>query len=120
MAINATATQDYILDLKTNSHTQGDIAENLVALFRKHGPDLEEDIKYGGIVFLKEGKIIGGIFSYKDHLSVEFSRGAQFDDPNSRLEGKGKHRRHLKFRDLDDIQSQDTETFIQQANTSGH
>ena len=115
MAANATAIQDYIQDIKTNSAMQGDIAESLLELFRKHGPDLREDIKYGGIVFLKDGKIIGGIYSYKDHLSVEFSKGAQFADPNARLEGSGKHRRHLKFRDLDDVLGQDTETFIQQA-----
>ena len=115
MAANTTVIEDFIQDLKTNSATQGDIAESLLTLFRKHGPELGEDIKYGGIVFLKDGRIIGGIYSYKDHLSVEFSKGAQFDDPDARLEGNGKHRRHLKFRELDDVQSQDAETFIQQA-----
>lgn len=115
MAANSTLIEDYIQDLKTIRATQGDIAESLLALFRKHGPELGEDIKYGGIVFLKEGKIIGGIYSYKDHLSVEFSRGAQFDDPDARLEGSGKHRRHLKFRELEDVQGQDAEAFIEQA-----
>ena len=115
MAANATAIQDHVLNLKTKSGTLGEIAETLLSLFRKHGPNLSEDIKYGGIVFLKEGKLIGGIYAYKTHLSVEFSDGVRFDDPKSLLEGKGKYRRHLKFRGLDDVHTQDTETFIQQA-----
>lgn len=33
-----------------------DLAETPLGLFRKHGPDLGEDIKYGRIVLLADGK----------------------------------------------------------------
>lgn len=102
-------------DLKSGSPILGDVVENLLELFRKQGPDLVEDIKYGGIAFLSDGEVIGGIHSYKDHVSVEFSNGAQFDDPRELLEGKGKFRRHLKSCGFNDIRGQDAEFFFQQA-----
>nr|WP_086938257.1 DUF1801 domain-containing protein [Thaumasiovibrio occultus] len=78
-------------------------------------PSLQQEIKYGGLVFLQAGDLIGGLFSYKQHVSVEFSHGAGFSDPTAALEGGGKHRRHLKIRTVDDITTIDVSSFIKQA-----
>jgi len=45
---------------------------------------------------------------------LEFSNGYLFDDPKSLLEGKGKYRRHLKLRSLDDIETKKVDYFMKQ------
>ncbi len=75
--------------------------------------------KYGGEVLAhdpdSDKKFVGGIYVYKDHVSLEFSQGASFDDPDERLEGKGKGRRHLKFEAVEDVTGKDAEGFLKQA-----
>jgi hypothetical protein len=56
-----------------------------------------------------------GIFAYKDHVSLEFTNGAQLDDPEKVLEGGGKHRRHIKLASLADIVEKRCEDFLRQA-----
>ena len=48
-------------------------------------------------------------------MSLEFSQGAPFDDPDGRLEGKGKGRRHLKFATVEEVTRKDVEGFLRQA-----
>jgi hypothetical protein len=48
-------------------------------------------------------------------VSLEPSQGASFDDPDARLEGKGKGRRHLKFATVEDVMGKDAEGFLKQA-----
>ena len=48
-------------------------------------------------------------------MSLEFSQGASFDDPDGRLEGKGKGRRHLKFATVEEVTRKDAEGFLRQA-----
>lgn len=88
-------------------------------LFLEANSDLVEDIKYGGLVFNMSNTLIGGIFAYKKHLSIEFSDGANFDDPYGLLEGVGKHRRHLKIYRHDDIDEKKSSYYINQATNSG-
>lgn len=75
--------------------------------------------KYGGEVFAPRpgdgNSFVGGIFVYKDHVSLEFSEGASFDDPEAQLEGKGKMRRHLKLKTVDDVKTKDAQNYIRQA-----
>lgn len=74
-----------------------------------------EAIKYGGIVFLMDRHLLGGIFASKKHVSFEFSHGANMNDPEKQLEGKGKYRRHLKIHSLAEISTKQIPFFIQQA-----
>ena len=75
--------------------------------------------KYGGEVLVhgpeSDKKFVSGIYVYKDHVSLEFSQGASFDDPDGRLEGKGKGRRHLKFATVEEVTRKDVEGFLRQA-----
>lgn len=59
--------------------------------------------------------LIGGIYSYKEHVSIGFSNGADFIDNDSILEGGGKKRRHLKIYENDDIVQKNVEYFVSQA-----
>ena len=74
--------------------------------------------KYGGEVLVhgpeSDKKFVSGIYVYKDHVSLEFSQGASFDDPDGRLEGKGKGRRHLKLMMVEDVMGKDAEGFLKQ------
>jgi hypothetical protein len=61
---------------------------------RTLGP-VTEEIKYGGILFTA-GVPFGGVFTYKGHVSVEFSRCAGIHDTLGFLQGGGKGRRHTQ------------------------
>jgi hypothetical protein len=82
-------------------------------------PDVRFVPKYGGEVLAhdpdSDKKFVGGIYVYKDHVSLEFSQGASFNDPDGRLEGKGKNRRHLKFEAVNDVADKGAEGFLKQA-----
>lgn len=69
---------------------------------RTLGP-VEEEVKYGGILFSSVGVQVGGVFAYAKHVSVEFSKGASILDPYGFLEGAGTSRRHVKLRGNDDV-----------------
>ncbi|HID67793.1 MAG TPA: DUF1801 domain-containing protein [Roseibacterium sp.] len=81
-------------------------------------PNLQFHRKYGGEVFVPDAahpnKFVGGVFAYKDHVSLEFSDGATLDDPSGHLEGKGKARRHLKLRSVHDIEAKDAVAYLRQ------
>ena len=75
--------------------------------------------KYGGHVIAldpdSDTTFVGGFFTSANHVSLEFSEGASFDDPNCLLEGKGKKRRHLKFTDVGEVTAKDARAFLTQA-----
>ena len=77
-------------------------------------PGVKERMIYGGIMFTVTGDF-GGLFVSKNHVSFEFSSGYEFTDPGGHLEGKGKYRRHLKFRTLTDIEDKQVRDFVRQA-----
>lgn len=74
---------------------------------------------YGGIIYeLEPGNSVTAVcghFIYKAHVSLEFSKGYLLDDPSKHLEGSGKYRRHLKLRDIGDIEELAVATYLQQA-----
>jgi len=76
-------------------------------------PDVTEEIKYGGIVFINDD-LFSGIFIRKNHVSFEFVNGIEMNDPNKLLEGNGKLRRHLKIRSLEDIKDKEVQFFVKQ------
>ena len=81
--------------------------------------DIHLDKKYGGTVFMLDSdtpsSLVGGVFAYKDYVSVEFSNGATFEDPQGHLEGKGKARRHVKLHSLADLDAKTLSDFLAQA-----
>jgi hypothetical protein len=106
---------DFLTDLENVSVEKLKIVIALRDLFLKESSNLVEDIKYGGVVFSLSKGLIGGIYIYKEHISIEFSNGADFTDIDVVLGGKGKKRRHLKIYSQDDISDKTSEYFIKQA-----
>ena len=76
-------------------------------------PQAEERIQYGGILF-KLDEDVSGVFVYQNHVSMEFSYGFKFNDPDGLLEGGGKYRRHLKLRALEDMEIKRVDYFVKQ------
>ena len=77
-------------------------------------PKAKEKMMYGGIIFSLTDDF-GGVFVYKNHVSFEFSNGYKFKDPEKLLEGKGKYRRHLKIRSMDNREMGSIDFFVKQA-----
>lgn len=108
----------FLNDLESVDSDRYAIVLKLRTLFMKHKVTCAEDIKYGGLVFMVANELVGGIFVYDKHMSVEFSQGAEFEDVNGILEGKGKFRRHVKIREFSDVKKKNVKTFVGMALTS--
>ena len=94
------------------------IDEAIRLLIKDLAPGARYQSKYGGKVIMPDAnsnEFVGGIFTYAEHVALEFSEGASFEDPSRHLEGKGKKRRHLKFRTRSDIDAKDAKSFLRQA-----
>ena len=106
---------DFLTDIRVSFPDKADIVETIRALFLEDNIEVEEEIKYGGIVFTISTTLIGGIYLYKEHISIEFSQGVNFSDPQGFLEGKGKLRRHLKITEKRDLNNKEIRYYIEQA-----
>ncbi|MDI4633393.1 DUF1801 domain-containing protein [Pelomonas sp. V22] len=98
------SVQSLLEDIRLLGEGQYEIVTAVRALVRKEFPQVAEEVKYGGILFASEVQFCG-VFAYKEHVSVEFGRGASICDEFGHLEGAGKGRRHLKLRSQADIKS---------------
>lgn len=106
---------DFLSDIQSISSEKFDMVIAIRDIFLRANEELVEGIKYGGLVFNVSDTLIGGIYSYKEHISIEFSNGADFIDSDSILEGGGKKRRHLKIYKNDDIVQKKVAHFVSQA-----
>ena len=84
-------------------------------IYFNYDPDIIEDIKYDGLIFSKGQKLMGGLFFYQSHVSIEFSEGANLSNPGSVLEGKGKLRRHIKITSCGYIQTRNVSSYVKEA-----
>lgn len=106
---------EFLVDIESTFPDVIETVKEIRKRFFKENPAIDEEIKYGGIAFNVSGQLVGGIFVYKQHISIEFSHGAQFTDNEGFLEGKGKLRRHLNILDISDIKNKNINAYIKQA-----
>ena len=106
--------QTLLDDIRLLGNMQLEVIEAVRALVRRTIVPLEEEVKYGGIVFAS-GVPFGGVFAYKEHVTFEFSCGADMDDPEGFLEGAGKGRRHIKLRSVGDITGKQLTAYLPRA-----
>ncbi|MCF6203588.1 MAG: DUF1801 domain-containing protein [Methylococcaceae bacterium] len=59
-----------------------EVIELIREIFHNANQKLSEEIKYGGVVFNLSNSLVGGIFPYKQHISIEFCNGVGFPDPS--------------------------------------
>jgi hypothetical protein len=105
--------QDLIKDIELFNPDKFPLLIQLRNLVFHHHPRTVERVMYGGIMFSLENDY-GGIFVYKKHISLEFTGGSDFEDPDKILEGKGKFRRHLKLYSLEDIENKKVSYYLEQ------
>ena len=98
-------------DLQLLGGAQFATVQAVRALVAEQFPGVQEEVKYGGILF-SVGVPFGGVFAYQAHVSVEFSHGARIVDTLGQLEGQGKGRRHLKLRSVDDIETKHLSAYL--------
>lgn len=109
-----TRVEEFVHELEAASAEQAQIVEMVRETYARIKPDIEERFIYGGIGFFLNGELAGGVYAYKKHVSVVFSRGNELSDPDGVLEGGGKFRRHIKVLEADDVRSKNVEFFVDQ------
>ncbi len=102
----------FLEEAKLSDYEKFKIIEELRRIVFELFPNVEEKLKYGGIM-LSLNEEFGGIFLYKNHISFEFSYGYKLDT-ELKLEGNGKYRRHLKFKELTDINRKELNNLLNQ------
>lgn len=84
------------------------IKDALVKHLMRQAPSANPRPMYGGTVFELETdnpkSRVGGVYIYEHHVSLELAEGASFADTYGVLEGTGKHRKHIKLRQLSDVE----------------
>jgi hypothetical protein len=83
------------------------LANELEAFIQEYVPESSSLSKYGGTLFTlkpneKEGQFCG-VFLFSQHAQISFSKGSQLNDPQQQLKGSGKNRRHINFKQIDEI-----------------
>lgn len=104
----------YVHELQFDSGARHDLVVRIRNLVLGVDDRISEEIKYGGILF-SAGAPFCGLFSYPRHVSIEFSRGAELDDPHGVLEGDGKKRRHIKLAAQPDLFQKNLRDYVHQA-----
>ncbi len=111
---NGVKIDNFLHDIQSLSEEKFTLLVSIRKIFNEVHAGLVEDIKYGGLVFSLSNTLIGGIYVYEKHLSIEFSHGAELSDPDHTLEGKGKKRRHIKIYLMGDIGEKKVDYFVRQ------
>jgi hypothetical protein len=106
-------------DIRFMSEDRYETVQAVRALVKKLVKPLSEEVKYGGILF-SSGAQFGGVFAYKEHVSVEFSNGAAIEDTLGHLEGSGKLRRHVKLVSLADLKAKQLAQYISLASKAAN
>ncbi|MCK4251990.1 DUF1801 domain-containing protein [candidate division WOR-3 bacterium] len=105
---------NFIQDIQFIDEDKKEIVVSLKKLVSKICPNVKQEIKYGGLVFVSD-RLFCGIFVRKNHISIEFDRGANMQDPDNFLEGGGKYKRHLKIFQKEDIKNKKVEYYVKQS-----
>ncbi len=94
--------ETFLADIRDRGGNQFAIVSRLRDIVLASGPDISEEIKYGGLLF-SAARPFCGIFAYSAHVTLEFSEGAALPDAHGVLMGQGKGRRHIKMTSASDI-----------------
>ena len=109
--MNAERITKLLEDIRLLSEDRFKLVQSLRKLILGLGVPVSEEVKYGGILFSAD-KPFCGIFSYANHVSLEFGAGAALPDKHKVLEGEGKLRRHIKLTAIQDIESKHVRDYL--------
>lgn len=88
-------------------------------LVKSVSPDAEEKAYRGWPIRVRTDRGLVAIAGFKDHVNVNFGKGARLNDPQKLLEGAGKSIRHVKVRTVEDAHSDGLRGLVRQELLSG-
>jgi hypothetical protein len=103
---------NFLDDLRLVSEDWHDLIFRVRKIILEADDNISEEVKYGGIIFTAESPFCG-LFSYTNHVSLEFGRGAELPDPHDVLKGTGKNRRHIKLVTQPEIFKKNIREYVQ-------
>ena len=106
--------EELLEDIRLVDEDRFQTVQRLRKMILSVDPAITEEVKYGGILF-SSGSPFCGVFSYARHVSLEFGRGAELEDPHHVLEGEGKKRRHIKIGSRDDLFKKNVRDYVERA-----
>jgi hypothetical protein len=83
-------------------------------LMREVAPGVKEEFTYGVLAW-RGVLIIAVISPTKKDITLAFSKGAEFEDKYDLLQGVGKVSKHVKIRDLKEVDEAALKYYIKQA-----
>ena len=108
-----TMTIDEFVEQRVLPEHQGIVAM-IRQLMREVAPSAKEGISYG-IPVWKGKRIFAVISPTKKDITFSFSRGAQFEDKYDLLRGVGKASKHIKIKNVEDVNKTVLRYYIKQA-----
>jgi hypothetical protein len=90
------------------------VVTELRKLICQAAPNATEVMSYG-IPNYRGKRGLAVISPAKTHITLAFSRGAEFEDKYGLLEGVGKVSKNLRFRDISDINKEAIHYYMKQA-----
>jgi hypothetical protein len=111
--LNLTPVQNHLEDLKAFDSNNYVIVEEVRRILFQTFPEIEESVKYNGLMY-KTDVGIGGVFTYTNYTSLEFSNGYLLDDKYKQLEGSGKFRRHIKLESVAEVTTKNISYYLNQ------
>ena len=91
-----------------------EIAEALRTIILNAHAELQESVKWGNPTYEKKGRVCY-IADMGGYVNFGFFKGAHLTDPTGRIEGTGKHMRHIKVKGLDDILPERFSSWVREA-----
>lgn len=83
-------------------------------LMNEYAPDAREAISYGMPTY-GQNKPVAWINSSKSGITLGFRQGAYFEDKYGLLRGAAKHAKHVRMKNLDDVNKPALRYYIKQA-----
>ena len=90
------------------------IVQRLRTFVKGQAPELEEQIKWGGVCWVGNG-IVCYTHPHQKHVDFGFFQGVRLKDPKRVLEGNGKYLRHVKVHAPSDIREREFAALLKQA-----
>lgn len=112
--MNDDRIQALLREIQDHRSGQFEIVTRLREIALASGPSIAEEVKYGGILFSSRVGFCG-VFSYAQHVTLEFSQGAALTDSYAVLAGTCKHRRHIKILHVSDIDAKHVAHYVELA-----
>jgi hypothetical protein len=91
------------------------IIRALRAFVGRVAPGLQESVKWGNGCWLQGKAPVAYVYSAPDYVQFGFIRGSSLSDPRGLLEGQGQYVRHIKVRQVQDIDEAAFAALLRQA-----